>query len=84
MHLTHSAWASNSFRAKKSVTENIKATPVKKPSKETPTAIDNTSDPQEQRHKKMERMAGRAAHKANKTQQDFDEGANQFSNIGSH
>jgi hypothetical protein len=46
--------------------------------------IDKSTDPQEQRHKKMERMADRAAHKANKTQQDFDEGANQFSNIGSH
>jgi hypothetical protein len=32
----------------------------------------------------MERMADRAAHKANKTQQEFDEGANSFSNIGPH
>ncbi|UWZ83461.1 hypothetical protein [Occallatibacter riparius] len=66
------------------MTENMKAIPPKRPSKETPTVIDNTTDPQEQRHEKMERMADRAAHKANKTQQDFDEGANQFSNIGSN
>jgi hypothetical protein len=66
------------------MTENMKAIPVKKPGKETPTVIDSTTDPQEQKHKKMERMADRAAHKANKTQQDFDEGNNQFSNIGSH
>jgi hypothetical protein len=66
------------------MTENIKATPVKRPGKETPTVIDSTTDAQEQRHKKMERMADRAAHKANNTEQDFDEGNNQFSNIGSH
>jgi hypothetical protein len=84
MHLVPSPWASNFAGAKKNMTENLKAITVKRPSKETPTVIDNTTDPQEQRHKKMERMADRAAHKANKTQQDFDEGANQFSNIGSH
>jgi hypothetical protein len=72
------------FLERKSMTENIKAIPSKKPSNETPIVIDSTTDPQEQKHKKMERMADRAAHKANKTQQDFDEGANQFSNIGSH
>jgi hypothetical protein len=70
--------------SKKSMTENIEAIPVKRPTKETPIVIDNTTNPEEQRHKKMERMADRAAHKANKTQQDFDEGANQFSNIGSN
>jgi hypothetical protein len=66
------------------VTENINVTPARKPSKETPIVIANTFDQHEQRHEQMERMAGRAAHKANKTQQDFDQGANQFSNIGSH
>jgi hypothetical protein len=84
MHLVRSRGASKFVGEKKSMTENIKAIPVKRPSKETPTVIDSSTDPQEQRHKKMERMADRAAHKANKTQQDFDEGANQFSNIGSH
>lgn len=66
------------------MTENMKAIPTKKPQEETPIVIDSTTDPEEQKHKKMERMADRAAHKANKTQQDFDEGSNQFSNIGSH
>jgi hypothetical protein len=66
------------------MTENIKAIPVKRPEKETPTVIDGTTDPQEQKHEKMERMADRAAHKANKTQQKYDEGSNQFSNIGSN
>ncbi len=66
------------------MTENIKAIPAKRPTKETPIVIDNTTDPQEQKHKTMERMADRAAHKANKTQQEFDEGQNQFSNIGSN
>ena len=66
------------------MTENIKAVPVKRPENDTPTVIDSSTDPQEQKHKKMERMADRAAQKANKTQQDFDEGNNKFSNIGSH
>ena len=43
------------------MTENIKAIPVKKPAKETPIIIDNTTDPEEQKHKQMERMADRAA-----------------------
>lgn len=66
------------------MTENMKDIPTKRPAKETPTVIDNTTDASEQKHDKMERMADRAAHKANKTQQDSDEGHNQFSNIGPH
>lgn len=67
------------------MTENIKpATRLKKPENETPTIIDGTTDPAEQKHKKMERMADRAAHKANKTQQENDQDNNQFSNIGPH
>jgi hypothetical protein len=66
------------------MTESIKAIPTKRPETETPTVIDETTDPQEQKHEKMERMADRAAHKANKTQQGFEDGKNKFTNIGSH
>lgn len=66
------------------MTENMRNIPSKRPETETPTVIDNTTDAEEQRHKKMERMADRAAHKANKTQQGSEEGNNTFSNIGPH
>jgi hypothetical protein len=62
--------------------ENLRNIPSNRPESEMPTVVDNTTDPAEQRHKKMEKMADRAAHKANKTQQEFDEGADSFSNIG--
>jgi hypothetical protein len=75
--------ASNPIGAK-NMTENMRNIPSKRPENETPIVIDSTTDAEEQRHKKMERMADRAAHKANKTQQEFDEGANSFSNIGPH
>ena len=66
------------------MTENMRSIPTKRPEKETPTVIDSTTNAEEQRHKKMERMADEAAHKANKTEQDYDSGANSFSNIGPH
>lgn len=66
------------------MTESIRNVPSKRVETETPTVIDNTTSPEEQKHKKMERMADRAAHKANKTEQQFDETHNTFSNIGPH
>jgi hypothetical protein len=66
------------------MTENMRAIKPKKPENDTPTIIDSTTNPDEQKHKKMERMADHAAHKANKTQQQNDEENNQFSNIGPH
>jgi hypothetical protein len=65
------------------MTENIHNIPAKHPENEKPIIIDSTTDAEEQRHKKMERMADRAAHKANKTEQEFDKSSNSFSNIGS-
>jgi len=65
------------------MTETPRNVPGKHSENETPTIIDNTTNADEQRHKKMERMADRAAHKANKTEQEFDKGANKpFTNIG--
>ena len=66
------------------MTESMKNVPSKRPVTETPTVIDSTTDAAEQKHKKMERMADRAAHKANKTEQEFDQNHNTFSNIGPH
>ncbi|HEX8924473.1 MAG TPA: hypothetical protein VF786_01705 [Terriglobales bacterium] len=62
------------------MTTKINQVPAKRPETETPTVIDNTTDPQVQEHKKMERMADRAAHKANKTEQQYDAEHDQFSN----
>lgn len=66
------------------MTENMRNIPSKRTETEPPTVIDSTTDAEEQRHKKMERMADRAAHKANKTHQEADESNNSFSNIGPH
>lgn len=66
------------------MTESMKNVPSKRPETETPIVIDNTTDAAEQKHKKMERMADRAAHKANKTEQEYDQNHNTFSNIGPH
>ncbi len=65
------------------MTENPRKIPSNRPEAETPIVIDGSSDPEKQRHKKMEHMADRAAHKANKTQQETDEGTNNsFTSIG--
>ena len=65
------------------MTENMKEIPSKRPDTEKPTVIDSTSNAAEQKHEKMERAADRAAHKANKTEQQYDQTHNTFSNIGS-
>lgn len=57
----------------------INQVPAKRPETETPTVISNSTDPEQEEHKKMERMADRAAHKANKTEQQYDEDHNTFS-----
>lgn len=66
------------------MTESIRNVPSKRPETEKPIVMDNSTDPEEQKHDKMERAADRAAHKANKTQQQHDETHNTFSNIGPH
>lgn len=62
------------------MTTKINRVPAKRPETETPTVLDGSTDPKEQEHKKMEHMADRAAHKANKTEQQFDQEHNKFSN----
>lgn len=60
--------------------DRINVVPAKTPETETPTATtDNT--PGEAAEKKLEQVANRAAHKAAKTEQQYDEGHNTFSNI---
>jgi hypothetical protein len=62
------------------MTTKINQVPSKRPETETPTVIDSTTvNPEAEDHKKMERAADRAAHKANKTQQEYDQDHNTFS-----
>lgn len=60
------------------MTESIKQVPSKRPETEKPLVDDGNLE--EQKHEKMERIADRAAHKANKTHQQYDENHNTFSN----
>lgn len=55
-----------------------KHVPPKRPETEPPTEVHDTVDPKAKEHKKMEHMADRAAHKANKTEQQFDQDQNTF------
>ncbi len=61
--------------------DQINQVPAKRPETETPTVVDSDSNPSETSAKKVEQSANRAAHKAAKTEQQFDEGHNTFSNI---
>lgn len=61
------------------MTTKINRAPERHPETETPTVIDNTTNPEAQEHGKMEHVADQAAHKANKTQQKYDEDHNTFS-----
>lgn len=63
------------------MTDYIKRVPEKHPETETPIVVDGSTDLEEQKHKKMERIADRAAHKANKTEQQYDQDHNQFGNV---
>ena len=57
----------------------INTVPEKKPETETPTIIDDHTNPAEAREKKLQRSADRAAHKGAKTEQEFDQDHNTFS-----
>jgi len=56
--------------------------PPKRPETETPTVVDEQGERHPSPEEKMERAADRLAHKANKTQQNNEEGNNKFTNIG--
>ncbi|HEY1987425.1 MAG TPA: hypothetical protein VGG85_18570 [Terracidiphilus sp.] len=58
----------------------INDVPSIKPDTEEPIVIDETSNPAAAEEKKMERGADRAAHKAAKTQQEYDQDHTTFSN----
>jgi hypothetical protein len=66
---------------RESMADRINTVPVKKPETETPTVVNDESNPSETGEKKMEKIANKAAHKAAKTEQQFDEGHTTFSNV---
>lgn len=56
--------------------QRIPQPPSKRPEIETPIIVENPNDPQAEQkaeHKKMERMADRAAHRGTDTEKRFDE-----------
>jgi hypothetical protein len=58
------------------MTQRINRPPTMRPETDPPTVVDNPNDPQateEEKRKKMERAADRAAHRAARTEQQFDE-----------
>lgn len=58
----------------------INTVPAKRPETETPTVVDeNTVNPESAEEKKVERIADRTAHKANKTEQEYDQDHTTFS-----
>jgi hypothetical protein len=56
----------------------INQVPGKFSETEKPTVIAETTDPEKEAKEKLERSADRAAHKANKTEQQYDEDHNTF------
>ncbi len=60
----------------------INTVPVKRPETDTPTYVDEHGNREPSPEKKMERAADRAAHKASKTEQQYDETHGEFTNIG--
>ncbi|HUY94428.1 MAG TPA: hypothetical protein VMU71_03995 [Terracidiphilus sp.] len=57
------------------MTQRIPEPPIKRIKTETPIIVENPNDPQAEqraRHKKMERMADRAAHRATDTEKLYD------------
>jgi hypothetical protein len=58
----------------------INTVPSLKPDTDEPTVIDNSTNPEAVEEKKVDRIADRAAHKANKTEQKYDEDHTIFSN----
>lgn len=62
------------------MTTKINQVPAKRVETDTPIEVHDANDPKAAEHKNMERMADRAANKANKTEQQFDQDHNTFSN----
>ena len=60
----------------------INRVPTKTPEKETATVVDEHGERHPTAEEKMQRSANRAAHKAAKTEQNYEKDKNQFSNIG--
>lgn len=61
------------------MTTKINQVPAKRPETEKPTVVESDSDQEKQVHEKAEKAADRAAHKANKTEQEYDKDHNTFS-----
>jgi len=60
----------------------INRVPTKRPEKETPTVVDEHGERHPTAEEKMQKAANRAAHKAAKTEQNYDTEKNKFSGIG--
>ena len=60
----------------------INRVPPKRPEKETATVVDKHGERHPSAEEKMQRGANRAAHKASKTEQNYDKDKTPFSNIG--
>ncbi len=60
--------------------DKINTVPTLKPETETPTVVDPTN-PSDAGEKKLERIADKAAHKAAKTEQRYDEDHTKFTNL---
>jgi hypothetical protein len=60
----------------------INHVPVKTPETETPTVVDEHGEKHPSAEEKLQRSANRAAHKASKTEQNYDTDHGEFSNIG--
>jgi hypothetical protein len=61
------------------MTTKINRVPAKRPEMEKPMVIERDGDQEKELHDKKERIADRAAHKANKTEQEYDQEHNTFS-----
>jgi hypothetical protein len=62
------------------MTTKINQVPAKRIETEKPMVIERDGDQQKQLNEKKERIADRAAHKGNKTEQEYDQDHNTFSN----
>lgn len=60
----------------------INRVPPKRPENEPPTVVDEQGEQHPSAEEKLQRSADKAAHKAAKTEQNYDKDKNQFSNIG--
>jgi hypothetical protein len=62
----------------------INEVPPKRPETETPTVVDERGERHPSAEEKLQRSANRAAHKAAKTEQNYDQDHNEFTNVGPH